>query len=232
MSNAKYIANLADTSKAINFYFSAYIVPIGIVLNIFSIFIFLRRKFNSLPAMRFYYIGLAIYDILALSNSIFFIQLFPYLNINFTNTSEFACKFLMIWRRAVIQSPSWVLVAITLDRFKSVYFPTRFKIMEKRFSIILVLFSVYFFIFLINIPHIWFYLKTDTKITAVFDSSTNKTLNQTTKTTVCTATALFLTITDVTNVLMRAYFPFLLMLTFNVLLTKKFLQSKKGCKKK
>lgn len=131
MPNTIYTSSLIDLAKSINIYFSASIIPIGIFLNILTIFIFSKRKFNNLTVMKYYYICLAIFDILALSNSILFIQLLPNLNIRLLNKSEFMCKFFMLWRRVVIQSPSWILVIITLDRFKSVYFPNRFKLLEK-----------------------------------------------------------------------------------------------------
>jgi hypothetical protein len=53
-------------------------------------------------------------------------------------------------------------------------------------------------------------------------------LNETNQTSVsCTATPILLNITDVMNVILRSYLPFLIMLACNILLTRELIRSKK-----
>lgn len=224
------MTDLENISKQLNIYFSGIIVPIGLVLNLITIFIFIRHRLNTKTNMGIFYASLGVYDSLALLNSTLFIQFLPSLDISLPAMSHFACHFFSIYRRTAIQTPSWMLVIITFDRFRSVCYPTKLRFMEKREFILKVIISLFFVIFLINIDHGWFYLTIRKTNTAVFDPLNNITINSTLKKQICTASPLLLSITDIKMVFMRSYIPFLFMLILNLKLSRTFLRSKKKIK--
>ena len=98
--------NPTELVLQINFYFSITVVPIGIVINILSIFIFKRKSLNKNTNMGYMYSTLSLFNICALMNSILFTQFLPYFDIDITSYSEYGCKFLNLWRRFAKQSPS------------------------------------------------------------------------------------------------------------------------------
>jgi hypothetical protein len=206
-------------SIAINFYFSSVVVPLGILLNIFALVIFSRESLSNKHHMRVMYLSLAIFDTMALTNSIFFIQLLPSLDINLDEYSDFSCKLVTTWRRTVIQTPSWIQVIITFDRFRLIFLNKKFNFMEKIRNIRLMMFGVFFLLLLINSGHLAYYLSINNQ---------NDMLSETNQTSVsCTATPILLNITDVMNVILRSYLPFLIMLACNILLTRELIRSKK-----
>ncbi|RNA19526.1 G-coupled receptor -like protein [Brachionus plicatilis] len=177
--------------------------------------------------MGIFYAALGVYDSLALLNSILFIQFLPSLGISLPAMSHFACHFFSIYRRTAIQTPSWMLVIITLDRFRSVCYPTKFKFMEKKKFILKVIVFLFLAIFLLNADHGWFYLVIRQTNQINFDPLLNTSTNTTIKKKICTASPLLLSITDIKMVFMRSYIPFTLMLFLNVKLSRVFLLSKK-----
>ena len=226
--NKEYIAYLNSLANSINLYFSMIAIPIGLVLNLLTIITFSRQKLRVSSTMSIFYISLAIYDCLSLGNSILFVQMLPSLGVKIVNFSELLCKLGNVWRKIATQCPSWVQLIMTFDRFRCVVYPHRFKFLEDKRKLIALLVSLFFVIFLINSAYLayYIYLKPTTK--TLFDPNTNTSINKTTFSLSCTASADLALITDITNVIMRSYLPFSLMLIFNISMTKRFLASKKN----
>ncbi|RNA19683.1 hypothetical protein BpHYR1_030492 [Brachionus plicatilis] len=201
---SEFILNLA---KSINFYFSAVWVPAGIVFNLATILIFQSKIFYK-TNIRIYYTALGVHDIVALSNSIFFLQLFPSLGYHFDSISNFMCKSILLWRRIVIQCPSWVQVIITYDRYKTICHPNSSR-KETRTSIILKFLGLFAFMFFLNMVHLWYNLKETVGISTIYDNLTNQLYNLTRVSRICTASSGILLTTDIIIVLFRAYIPFL-----------------------
>lgn len=223
---------MENLSKQINIYFSGCVVPIGIIFNLISLIVFIRHRMNTKTNMGIYYSSLAIYDSLALTNSILFIQFLPSLGINLPSLSVFGCHFLSIYRRSVIQSPSWMQVIITFDRFRSVCFPTKFIFMEQKRFIIKIVIGLFFIMFLLNMEHGWFFLSRNVVNQTVFDIVTNKTFNRTNLYQTCTASQILLSFTDLKMVFMRSYIPVFIMLFLNIIVSRTFLSSRKKMNKK
>lgn len=222
--------HLENISKQLNIYFSVIIVPVGLILNIVTIIVFIRHRMNTKTNMGLFYVSLGVYDSIALLNSILFIQFLPSLDVDLPALSHFACHFFSIYRRTAIQTPSWMLVIITLDRFRSVCYPTKFRFMEKRKFILKAVFLLFFVIFFINIDHGWFYLVIRQTNRVLIDPVLNISVNLTTKKKICTASPLLLSITDIKMVFMRSYIPFAIMFLLNLKLCRTFLLSKKRIK--
>lgn len=220
--------NILNIAKSINFYFSAVLVPVGIVFNLLTILIFQTRSFYN-TNIRIYYTVLGIHDIFALFNSIFFLQLFPSLGYNFDTISNLLCKFILLWRRIAIQSPSWVQVIITLDRYKTICHSKSSKNETKR-SIILKILGLLVFMFFLNMVHLWYSLKETVVQTSVFDNTTNEFFNLTKVNRVCTAPNRILLTTDIITVLFRSYIPFFVMLIMNLRMSFVFFRSRQKFK--
>ncbi|CAF0944385.1 unnamed protein product [Brachionus calyciflorus] len=218
-----YILNLRNLTKAISFYFSSIGVSIGLFLNLTTILIFQAKCFRK-SNIRIFYTTLGLFDIAALLNSILFIQLLPNLGFNLSIGSDSSCKFVSLWRRCAIQIPSWTHIIITYDRFKSICFPKKYNTNNKK--VFLKLGFIIIFIFLINLPHIFFYLNVKTDI--IQSNISNVTVNSTRITSqACIAVTTIQTLTDIMNVCFRSFIPFVIMFILNVVMTKKFLKSKK-----
>jgi hypothetical protein len=225
--DSKTVAKLNSLSDSINFYNSAIVIPIGILFNFLTIFTFLRPRLRKISNMSIFYVALAIYDILSLTNSILLVQLLPTLNIKLVNLSNPMCKFGNIWRKIVTQAPSWIQLIMTFDRFRCVVCPQKFRYLENRLKLISTLVCVFIVLTFINTPFLWYYTAEVKTITNVFDSNSNRTMNMTVLSLSCTISSELGLATDILNVLMRSYIPFVLMIFLNVSMTRRFLRSKK-----
>ena len=124
--------NPTELVLQINFYFSITVVPIGIVINILSIFIFKRKSLNKNTNMGYMYSTLSLFNICALMNSILFTQFLPYFDIDITSYSEYGCKFLNLWRRFAKQSPSIHQILIAFMFYFSVKQPNRSRFIQDK----------------------------------------------------------------------------------------------------
>jgi hypothetical protein len=245
------MSNINDQLRAlgnsINFYFSCTVATTGVILNLFTGFMYLHSKSlrKSSRTMSLLYVSLSIYDILALFNSFLFIQLLPSININLSIINADMCRWTAIWRRTFIQTPSWHLTLITFDRFRSICCPNRFEFMEnpKKLFVIIVMQCV--IICAINSEHVLFFISEPrvqihnvTNVSIALETHVNRTHHNITNNLVrtvtsiigtrsCTATAMLLFVTDILSVSMRSYIPFTLMLALNIALTRRFLKSRK-----
>jgi hypothetical protein len=116
MSEREYVSYLNNISRNINIFFGSVVPPIGIFFNFFVILVYLRDGLRKKSNISAFYIFLAVYDILALLNSVLFVQYLPNIGINLTASSYQICKFLSAYRRTVIHAASWALTFITFDR--------------------------------------------------------------------------------------------------------------------
>jgi hypothetical protein len=213
---------LQELARSINFYYSAIMAPIGILLNMATIFVFYSKRIRT-TTMSLLYISLAISDTLSLLNSVLFSQLLPSLRIDLMILSEFSCKFFTVWRRSVIQAPSWILVFITVERFRSVCYPAKWKFLENKRILIIITLGIYFVLILLGSTYWTFTVK---KTINYNDSSINGSNVQDSLECV-SSHDLISFVTDIIVMLMRCHIPFVVMLILNIKLTKRFLLSRR-----
>jgi hypothetical protein len=224
-SRSSHASAIQELSRLVNFYFSASVVPVGIALNVATALIFGSKSMSQKTNMSLLYTSLAVFDILALFNSILFIQLLPSVGVNLVNLSEVMCKLIILWRRTVIQAPSWYLVLITLDRFRSVYYPNKYKFLEKKRTLFGITVGIFPSLMLINSVHLDFSLRFRQTNESIVLNGT-RIYRQSISYSCTSMSAAIMLITDILVVMMRSYVPFTLMLILNVALTRKFLKSK------
>jgi hypothetical protein len=220
-ANKNSITFLNNLSTSISFYFSCIVVPLLILLNILAICVFLRKKMRQKTNMSIYYISLAVMDTLAVSQSILYMQLFPIIGINLAAMSHAACKSIMFYRRAMVQAPSWFQLAITLDRFRLVVAPNKFKWMTKKKWILILLGSTFLTLLFINVGGLFFEYSEKIIYTTVNKTNTTQVIKYCLPGSADVALA-----TDLIQVFFRSYIPFGLMLILNIILTRKFIRSK------
>lgn len=208
-------------SNEIDFYYSAIIIPIGIVLNLVTILIFTRDKHKNKSNINLLYIGLSIYDIIALFNSILFVQLLPSIGIILTDYSAINCVVLNWWRKLMGQAPSWIQVILTFERLANVIYINRFKFFKSKLIVIGILLLVLIVLGVCNLGQIWYYINVNLN---VYLNATNQTISSQHK---CTALNSASLATDVVNVLLRFLVPFLAMLVMNVVLSRSLIRSKR-----
>jgi hypothetical protein len=218
-------AQIQVISRLVNFYFPATVVSVGLLLNLITACVFCTKNMRAKTNMSLLYVSLAVFDILALLNSILFLQLLPSLSINLINISDALCKLFMFWRRTVIQLPSWHLVLITIDRFRSVCCPNKYNFLEKKKYLLIIMASVNIFLMLINSIYFSYSL---TPVSRSVNVTVNGTLMlRESQLAICTASQTVLFITDLFVVFSRSYIPFMIMFILNLILTRKFLISKR-----
>lgn len=225
------VAYLKELNKNIKIYFSTTIFSIGFVFNTMTILVFLRKGlYNNKTNMSLLYICLAIFDTLALFDSILFIQLFPAINLNIQQMSDFLCKFTKLWHRTTLQAPSWILCIISFDRYRTVCLPpNKLAFMKSKRNILIIILSINLILFLINSLHWAFYIERKYTLTKIFDVDLNKTINQSVlSSSACNPSSpIVQALSDNINSVMRAYVPFIIIFILNILLVKQFIQSKR-----
>jgi hypothetical protein len=103
------------------------------------------------------------------------------------------------------------------------------KFMEHRLKVLLMLISIFIVVWLINIEHVFYEYRERSTITRVNETVENLTVskNITTITRSCTASPELALATDIIQVLMRVLLPFPIMLALNIILTRRFIESRK-----
>lgn len=201
----------------INYYFILIVVPIGIITNVFSIVISIRKNMNK-TNMGFFNISMALGNILQLCFYSFVLGAEIWFNFNLANFSDFTCKSINFSRRIIRQIPPLIETIMTIDRFVNVFYPKRFTLMNKK-SFLLLLITISCLIFaLIDISNLFYYLEIKYQFSA--DSTSYKTIKH------CTGTSLIMELSDIGAILLRTILPFMIMLILNILIIKRILKTR------
>lgn len=218
------IDRITDTTDKMNFYFSATIIPIGIILNIVTIIIFAISHRQKPTNSNILYIGLSIYDLFAITNSILFAQLLPSLNIWLVNYSNTSCILINWWRKIIIQSPSWAQVLITLERYNSVVSTNKLNVLKSKRNLVIMLFLIFLILLVANMGHAWYSTIATIKNSTVEITNVSIVIKEAQ---ICSSTSTVSLLTDAVNVFFRFLAPFIIMVVLNILLSKNLFASKR-----
>lgn len=197
------------------FYAGIIIVPIGVLLNIFEIIIFQKEKFKKSTMGYFLSINSGLHVIILIYVITFnFPAVF---RINLTTWSNLTCKAYVFFLRSLYQAYSWLNVLMVGDRLLFVLYPNKFKFQKNKCKLSLILLAFLFFVFLSNVPNMFFY------VNVLVNNSTNAS----TVTKSCIAAPLILTIRGLMTILFRTVLPFILMSIMNSILIYKVFNLKK-----
>jgi len=115
--------------KSIFLYSIPIIILIGLITNLFCLIIFRGKKFKN-TIFSTYYTFYVIFEIIIQTTIIkFFLQ--ETLKINFSILSNFSCKFTVFFTFVNYPIASWLLVIISIDRYLSISFPSKYLFRKK-----------------------------------------------------------------------------------------------------
>ena len=138
--------------KIVNYIYGA-ICLIGLIGNILAIVVFSRKKFQNTIFSTYFRI-MALFDILTLLFRIDYFLVINNLN-GLRNISAVTCKIAFYFIYTLPALSTWILVLISLDRFFSIFLPTRFLLRKKIKFQLIASFVVCFCNFIIFIPPIF-----------------------------------------------------------------------------
>ena len=144
-----------EGTKTFLFHINLTLIPLGLVLNTFSMIVFTKKKFRDLKIGTFYRV-ITFLDILALLWS-FLLYYTPAINNDFKVWSDLTCKLAGYFLRFGLQISSWLNLFLTVDRFLIVkYMGQKFRFLDNPLFIILIILCIILFIALINMLSFWF----------------------------------------------------------------------------
>ena len=127
----KFSNRLNDLGATIDHYFALITIPVGIIFNTLSVFIFLRKNLNK-TNMGFFNFCLSISNSFTLIYFIFVSDSRIFFSYDLKIKNDFLCRIIPFLRRVIREVSPWIEVLITFDRLIYVKFPTRFKFMHKK----------------------------------------------------------------------------------------------------
>jgi hypothetical protein len=191
------------------------IAVIGLISNLLSFIIFSQKKFQN-TVFSIYFRFIVIFDILSMMipvNKFFEFNL----NIWFRDFSDPLCKFRYYYIYVVFPISGWGLVAVSIDRYFSIVYPTKFSIRKNILFQILVCCGILVYNLVYYIPQLFYYIN----ISKSFNNKTNQTIitkkcvNQNYP-------------TDWLNILNTTLIPFALMFVFTLITLRKLFKSRKN----
>lgn len=196
-----YIDNLNNISDDLHAYFNIISSSIGIPLNLISILIFVRLMRNK-NNMGFLYTFQCSIDLLVLLFTLLLFRSTATFGTNLSAQNDTACKLLTFLRRFILHASSWLAVITTFDRFTFVLYGhgDRFRFLKSKRHLIYIILVIFVIIAILDIPNLFFYV---------------------TKSGLCSSDFFYLVSSDIISICLRTYFPFLLMLVFNIFMIRK-----------
>ena len=229
----KYINALNYTMKSMSYWTNILTIPIGIILNMFAIYIYSRPNLNkSKSNMGFFYINLSFWSVTALVTSLFVISSKNLLNYDLSVLSHTSCAVIWFIRRFIRETPSWVDVLITIDRYLLICHNHKFNLMTKRKNLIIILFLIIFILISKSITNMYYSLSYTYVTTSVYDMNLNFTVNKTTVSSiVCSSSKYNALISDIISAVFKSILPSLIMISLSTLLVRKVREKKNNAKK-
>lgn len=206
-----------NLSNNVDMYYKLSIVPIGILSNLITILVSMQKGMNK-TNMGFFYNCIATANIAQLVFYLFIQKSKHIFNYDLYLLSDVSCKIFKFLRRIIRQLSPLIDTVMTLERFMSVYYPSRMaNWRNKSLPIKFIISGILIFAF-IDTSNLFYYL--ETKVHNSHD------LAQNFATKVCTSSRQVLEFSDIGANVLRLFLPFILMSILNMLIIKKMIGSK------
>ena len=227
----KFSTYLNDLGNKIDYYFALVTIPIGIIFNTISVFIFLRKNLNK-TNMGFFNFCLSISNSFTLIYFIFVSDSKILFNYDLTNKNDVLCRIILFARRVLREISPWIEVLITFDRLIYVKFPTRFKFMHKKLILAEIMGFMLLILSVISIENFFHSIKTTVKIIPVLTSKnmTNNTITKSDFSSTCTGSNDILLASDLISIILRTFIPIITMVVLNYILITFVLHTKSKIK--
>jgi hypothetical protein len=232
LASVTYINWLNTLSIQMNFYFGVIALPIGLVLDIFSLYIYTKPSLNK-TNMGFLYFWQALADILVMLLSLFLSRSRELFDVNLPNYSEFLCKFNSFARRYLVHLSSWMNVIACFDRFIFVLYPSSSKFMKRKLNLFGLIMAMFATLALLNIHNLFSYLMPISVVqTLVLESigNTSRSNQSSTKIIVgynCIASPFVLAMSSFVSIILRTAVPFIVMAVLNVMIVRRLRANKR-----
>nr|QVK45691.1 G protein-coupled receptor [Proales similis] len=208
LNEAVRISELNALAVSMGFYVTTIVLPVGVVLNLFSFYIFSRPSLNK-TNMGFLYRWQSAVDIALLLLTIFVLGSEYVLSTRISDWSNFACGLVTFVRRFTVHASSWLTLVITVDRFLFVRFPTRLvNVRNNKATISIAIGAILALLALFNAPN-FFYSLSQLNVSQG---------NRTVRIVLCTASSQLATATNLVSIALRTFIPFTVMITLDVLI--------------
>jgi hypothetical protein len=207
-------------SDRLEFWFLYLTIPLGILLNMFSIYIFSRPNLNKNANMGFFYLNLSIYNTLVLIYYFFIMDSKLVFGVNLTTKSNVSCKIITFIRRCIREIPTWIEALITFDRYLAICHSNKYKFMKSKKNIFIIITIIILSLGLISVSNFYYFILIDSNnINGTM--ITNEKQQQ-----VCQSTKFNQFFSDIISVLFRTFIPGILMSIFSLKLINKVKQVK------
>ena len=157
-----------------NFYSMVVLIPIGIVGNIISLFIFTRPSFNQKTNTG------RLYSLLCVVNLITIVFVTAFKNVDSFMTFRIVLPLSteVYIERILYQCLSWIQVVISVDRFIAVLYPVKgVRLMSKKWILYSIIFGLFVVINLVNSPYFFrktYFVKYNNKTVILADQMTSE----------------------------------------------------------
>jgi hypothetical protein len=213
MEDKNFVKSLNSLNFQINYWFEIITSPIGVCLNLISMYIFSRPNLNK-TNMGFFYINITFWNIVVLLFSFFLINSKITLGYELSITSDAACASIWFIRRVSRLFPPWIEVLVTIDRYLFICYSNRFKFIRSKQNLVLIIMGIFVFLILQSIPNLLF----TTSLSII--NNTNQT-NSTIIDIKCSGTRDLGIISDTINLFIKTIIPTIIMLILSILLIRK-----------
>ena len=196
----------------IGFYLLLVTVPLGIIGNLVSIFIFTRPRLNRKTNTGFFYTILCIFNLIKILYQAIFKRWDNYLEYNIK--LHFYCEFLI--ENLISQILSWIQVLTVFDRFIVVFSPIKgVRTMAKKWVLYSIMFGLLALIFCANSPY---FIRHSISITYDFSNDTYYETG--------IMSAQLTIINAILRLLMEVYIPYFIIVALDILVVVRLRRSK------
>ena len=210
--------SLDKLEDEIGYYTTILIVPVGIVLNILTAVIFLRKGLNK-TNMGFFYFWTSVLFAFTLIFYIFIHNSLIMFNYDLTLVNNTSCKIVTLLKRAIRNLPPWLLVLISIERYMHLKFKFNKNFKNKTLIFFSSFFLIVFLMLSFNITNLFYYL----------NNTKNSTLN-TTNNSKCSTSSDLKFIAVLTAATFRSFIPVLFLVVLNWFIISKLIINTKQLK--
>ena len=205
--------SLDKLEDEIAYYTTILILPIGIVLNILTAVVFLRKGLNK-TNMGFFYFWTSVLFAFTLIFYFFIYNSSIMFNYDLTLVNNASCKIVTLMKRATRNLPPWLLVIISVERYLHLKFKFNKDFKNKKLIFFSLFIVIAFLMFIINITNFFYYLENGTNSTLVFNDTSIKE---------CTASEDLKFIAILTAATFRSLIPIFLLIVLNGFIISKLI---------
>jgi hypothetical protein len=214
-----YINHLNWLSNEINYWIQIITVPLGILFNLTSLYIFSRPNLNQ-TNMGFFYLNITAWNTIALLFSFFLIDSKVVFGYDLSLMNDISCASVWFLRRFVRFVSPWLEVLITVDRYIFICHTNKFQFLKSKLYLSIIILTICVCLLLQSVPNLYYKIY----ITNEIKNLTNKTsLNVIRE---CKTTKEIALITDLIPLFVKVLIPMIVMVVLSVLLIRKVKEKK------